>query len=56
MPYLVDGHNLIPKLGLSLASPDDELAKLARSKNWPIITEDGARNSRRVIEILRGVI
>ncbi len=25
MPYLIDGHNLIPKLGLRLDSPDDEL-------------------------------
>jgi predicted RNA-binding protein with PIN domain len=28
MPYLIDGHNLIPHLGLQLADPDDE-AKLA---------------------------
>jgi predicted RNA-binding protein with PIN domain len=27
MPYLIDGHNLIPHAGLSLADPDDE-AKL----------------------------
>ena len=26
MPYLIDGHNLIPKLGLRLDSPDDENA------------------------------
>ena len=25
MPYLIDGHNLIPKLGLRLDAPDDEL-------------------------------
>ena len=25
MPYLIDGHNLIPKLGLHLDSPDDEM-------------------------------
>ena len=25
MPYLIDGHNLIPKMGLRLASMDDEL-------------------------------
>ncbi len=24
MPYLIDGHNLIPKLGLQLSSPEDE--------------------------------
>lgn len=28
MPYLIDGHNLIPKLGLRLDSPDDEQALL----------------------------
>lgn len=27
MPYLIDGHNLVPHLGLHLADPDDE-AKL----------------------------
>ncbi len=25
MPYMIDGHNLIPKLGLRLDSPDDEM-------------------------------
>src|SRR5215203_6922033 len=25
MPYLIDGHNLIPKLGLRLDSPNDEM-------------------------------
>ena len=25
MPYLIDGHNLIPKMGLRLDSPDDEM-------------------------------
>jgi predicted RNA-binding protein with PIN domain len=25
MPYLVDGHNLIPKAGMSLNAPDDEM-------------------------------
>jgi predicted RNA-binding protein with PIN domain len=29
MPYLIDGHNLIPKLGLSLRSLDDEMELLA---------------------------
>ena len=29
MPYLVDGHNLIPKLGLRLDSPDDEMELIA---------------------------
>jgi len=29
MPYLIDGHNLIPKMGLRLASMDDELELIA---------------------------
>lgn len=29
MPYLIDGHNLIPKLGLHLDSMDDELELIA---------------------------
>jgi predicted RNA-binding protein with PIN domain len=34
MPYLVDGHNLIPKLGLRLDSFDDELDLLARLQEF----------------------
>ena len=30
MPYLIDGHNLIPKLGLSLRNVDDEIALVSR--------------------------
>ncbi len=30
MPYLIDGHNLIPKLGLRLDSFDDEIELLER--------------------------
>src|SRR4051812_40775611 len=30
MPYLIDGHNLIPKLGLRLDSFDDEMELLER--------------------------
>ena len=30
MPYLIDGHNLIPKLGLSLRSIDDEMQLAAQ--------------------------
>jgi len=30
MPYLIDGHNLVPKLGLRLDSPDDEQELVAR--------------------------
>jgi len=29
MPYLIDGHNLIPKLGLQLSSMDDEQELIA---------------------------
>jgi predicted RNA-binding protein with PIN domain len=29
MPYLIDGHNLIPKIGLRLDSPDDEMELIA---------------------------
>ena len=29
MPYLIDGHNLIPKMGLRLDSVDDELELIA---------------------------
>jgi len=34
MFYLVDGHNLIPGLGLHLASPDDELALVTRLQEF----------------------
>ena len=34
MPYLIDGHNLIPKLGLRLDSPDDEEALIARLQDF----------------------
>ena len=30
MPYLIDGHNLIPKLGLSLRQVDDEMQLVTR--------------------------
>ena len=30
MPYLIDGHNLIPKLGLSLRHVDDEMQLVTR--------------------------
>ncbi len=40
MPYLVDGHNLIPKLGLRLDSPDDEMQLVG-------ILQEFARLSRR---------
>lgn len=34
MPYLIDGHNLIPKLGLRLDSPDDEMQLVARLQEF----------------------
>lgn len=44
MPYLVDGHNLIPKLGLRLDSPDDEMELVA-------ILRDFARLKRQQVEV-----
>ncbi len=44
MPYLIDGHNLIPRLGLHLDSPDDEM-QLVR------IIQEFARLSRREVEV-----
>ncbi len=44
MPYLVDGHNLIPRLGLHLDSPDDEMELVA-------ILQEFARLERRQVEI-----
>lgn len=44
MPYLIDGHNLIPKLGLRLDSPDDEMELVA-------ILQEFARLSRHAAEV-----
>ena len=44
MPYLIDGHNLIPKLGLRLDSADDELQLLG-------ILQEFARLSRKGVEV-----
>lgn len=44
MPYLIDGHNLIPKIGLRLSEPDDEL-ELIR------LLQDFARLRRQPIEV-----
>jgi predicted RNA-binding protein with PIN domain len=44
MPYLIDGHNLIPKVGLRLDSPDDELELVA-------ILQDFARIKRQQVEV-----
>ncbi len=44
MPYLIDGHNLIPKLGLRLDSPDDEMELVG-------IIQEFSRLSRRQVQI-----
>ena len=44
MPYLIDGHNLIPKLGLRLDSPDDEMDLIA-------VLQEFCRLSRRECEV-----
>ena len=38
MPYLIDGHNLIPKTGLSLRSLDDEPALIERLQEFSRLT------------------
>jgi len=44
MPYLVDGHNLIPKLGLRLTSVDDEMELVA-------ILQEYCRLERKQVEV-----
>jgi predicted RNA-binding protein with PIN domain len=44
MPYLIDGHNLIPKIGLRLDSMDDEMELVS-------ILQEFARLSRREVEV-----
>jgi predicted RNA-binding protein with PIN domain len=44
MPYLVDGHNLIPKVGLHLDSINDEMELVA-------ILQEFARLHRRQVEV-----
>ena len=44
MPYLIDGHNLIPKLGLRLDSPDDEMQLIG-------ILQEFCRLQRRAAEV-----
>jgi predicted RNA-binding protein with PIN domain len=44
MPYLIDGHNLIPKLGLRLDSIDDELELIA-------ILQEFYRLERKQVEV-----
>ena len=44
MPYLIDGHNLIPKLRLSLRNVDDEMELVARLQAF-------CRAERRQVEV-----
>jgi len=44
MPYLIDGHNLIPKAGLRLDSLDDEMELVA-------ILQEFCRSERRQVEV-----
>ena len=44
MPYLVDGHNLIPKLGLRLDSIDDEMELIA-------ILQEFCRIERKQVDV-----
>lgn len=44
MPYLIDGHNLIPKLGLRLDSIDDEMELIA-------ILQEFCRTEQRQVEV-----
>ena len=44
MPYLIDGHNLIPKLGLRLESMDDEMELVA-------ILSEFCRSEQRQVEV-----
>ena len=44
MPYLVDGHNLIPKVGLHLDSIDDEVELVA-------VLQEFSRLHRRQVEV-----
>ena len=44
MPYLIDGHNLIPKIGLHLESMNDEMELVA-------ILQEFARLKRQQVEV-----
>jgi predicted RNA-binding protein with PIN domain len=44
MPYLIDGHNLIPKLGLRLDSLDDEMELIA-------ILQEFCRMTRKEVDV-----
>ena len=44
MPYLVDGHNLIPKAGLRLDAPNDEMDLVT-------MLQEFSRTSRAAVEV-----
>ena len=44
MPFLIDGHNLIPKLGLSLRNVDDEMQLVSRLQEF-------CRAERKAVEV-----
>lgn len=44
MPYLIDGHNLVPKMGLRLDSMDDEMELIA-------ILQEYCRLERKQVEV-----
>src|SRR5919106_2128085 len=44
MPYLIDGHNLIPKLGLRLDSIDDEMELIT-------VLQEFCRLERKQVEV-----
>jgi len=44
MPYIIDGHNLIPHVGLHLDSPDDELELIH-------LLQEYCRLSRRQVDV-----
>lgn len=44
MPYLIDGHNLIPKMGLRLNDPNDEQALIVRLQAF-------CRHTRKSVEV-----
>jgi uncharacterized protein len=42
MPYLIDGHNLVPHLGISLGDPDDEMELVGRLQEFCRLTRKQA--------------
>jgi len=42
MPYLIDGHNLVPKLGLKLSDPEDEIQVISKVQDFCRLTQTRA--------------